>query len=232
MNNNINTSLLASTVLALSLASTTIQAKVDQAEADKLGGPELTNSGAERAGNAAGTIPEYDGGMSKPPACYDGSTWLCNPFADEKPKFVITADNASEHADKLSPGQLAMFKQYPDSYRIPVYPTHRTSALPDRIAKITKENALKTTLKGDSGLTDYSIQGFPFPIPSNGLEVIWNHVMRWRGDSVERILGQVTPQVNGKYSMVMFRIAGFHQFTHGRGLADGIQIQKPLVVQL
>ena len=54
-------------------------------------------------------------------------------FADEKPLFTITAQNVEQYKDKLSDGQLAMFKRYPETYRIPVYKTHRTVALPAEI---------------------------------------------------------------------------------------------------
>ncbi len=196
---------IVGTLCAVSLISLPAFAKVDQSEANKLGGSELTATGAEVAGNADGSIPKYTGGLTTPPKCYDGGTFLCNPFPDEKPLFVITAKNAEQYKDKLSPGQMAMFAKYPDSYRIPVYTTHRTMRVPERIAELTKQNALSTELLGDSGLSGLNLQGYPFPIPQNGLEVIWNHIGRWRGDSIERVIGQVTPQANGSYSMVMFR---------------------------
>jgi hypothetical protein len=52
---------------------------------------------------------------------------LVDPFPDDKPLFTITADNVDEHADKLSPGQVAMFKRYPDTYRMRIFPTRRSA---------------------------------------------------------------------------------------------------------
>ncbi len=179
-------------------------AKVDQAQADRLGGPELTATGAEVAGNKEGTIPAYDGGLKKPPACYDGSDFLCDPFPDDKPLFVITAENVEQHKDKLSTGQLAMFERYPKTFRMPVYQSRRTFRVPEFVAKLTKENAVNTDTVGPTGLKNYKLQGFPFPIPNNGLEAVWNHIARWRGDALDRYTGQVTPLANGAYSMVMF----------------------------
>jgi hypothetical protein len=40
----------------------------------------LTPLGAERAGNAAGTIPAWTGGFNTPPANWDGSTQLLVDF--------------------------------------------------------------------------------------------------------------------------------------------------------
>jgi len=195
--------LLAGALLASSLNPSTVLAKVDQAEADQLGG-KLTVTGAELAGNADGSIPKWDGGIAKAPACYTGGDFLCNPFPEDKPLFVITADNLDQYKDKLSPGQIAMFGKYPKSYRIPVYTTRRTTNVPARIADLTKKNALETATVSNTGLSGLNLQGYPFPLPKDGLEAIWNHVARWRGNSIERTIGQVTPQANGNYAMVMF----------------------------
>lgn len=196
--------ILAAALVAASLAAAPAMAKVDAAEAAKLGN-ELTPNGAEKAGNAAGTIPAWDGGLKQPPACYKGGEFLCNPFPDDKPLFVITAQNMEQYKDNLTPGQMAMMKKYPDTYRMPVYQTRRTHAIPDFVAELTKKNALETETVGNTGLKGLNLQGYPFPIPKNGLEVIWNHIGRYRGSSLERTIGQVTPQVNGAYSMVMFK---------------------------
>lgn len=203
----INKTFLAMVSLAIATATpaSITWAKVDQAQADKLGGSELTATGAEVAGNAAGTIPAYDGGMKQPPACYDGGEFLCDPFKDDKPLFVITADNLDKYKDNLSPGQIAMFERYPKTFRMPVYQTRRTFRVPDFVADLTKKNALNTETVGPTGLKNYSIQGYPFPIPQNGVEAVWNHIARWRGDALDRYAGQATPLTNGAYSMVMFR---------------------------
>ncbi len=196
--------LLAAALMAASLAAAPAMAKVDPAEAAKLGS-ELTPTGAEKAGNAAGTIPAWDGGMKQAPACYTGGEFLCNPFPDDKPLFVITAQNMEQYKANLTPGQMAMMKKYPDTYRMPVYQTRRTQAVPDFVADLTKKNAVETGTVGVRGLKGLNLQGYPFPIPKNGLEVIWNHIGRYRGNSLERTIGQVTPQANGAYNMVMFK---------------------------
>lgn len=196
--------ILAAALVAASLAAVPAMAKVDAAEAAKLGN-ELTPTGAEKAGNAAGTIPAWDGGIKQPPACYKGGDFLCNPFPDDKPLFVITAQNMEQYKANLTPGQMAMMKKYPDTYRMPVYQSRRSHAVPDFVAERTKKNAVETETVGNTGLKGLNLQGYPFPIPKNGLEVIWNHIGRYRGSSLERTIGQVTPQANGVYSMVMFK---------------------------
>jgi len=168
--------------LALAFATTGVFAKVEQAQADKLGGSELTVTGAQVTGNADGSIPAYSGGLQQPPACYQGGNWLCDPFPDDKPLFVITAQNVAHYQDKLSPGQVAMFQKYPDSFRMPVYQTRRTFRMPEDVARITRQNAVQTETLGVTGLKHYTPMGYPFPLAQNGLEMVWNHIARWRGD--------------------------------------------------
>lgn len=205
MKYTVKSNVLASALLAASMATVQAYAKVDQAQADKLGGSELTATGAEVAANADGSIPAYSGGITKPPACYKNDNWLCDPFPEDKPLFTITAANMEQYQDKLSPGQIAMFKKYPDTYKMPVYKSRRSYAIPDEVAALTKKNAANTETVGATGLKNLTLRGYPFPIPQNGLEVVWNHIGRYRGESLERIIGQVTPQANGRYNMVMFK---------------------------
>ncbi len=51
------------TLLVLSALALNVHAKVDSAQAARLG-QDLTPLGAERAGNIAGTIPEWTGGIT------------------------------------------------------------------------------------------------------------------------------------------------------------------------
>ncbi len=93
-------------------------------------GTTLTAVGAERAGNKDGTIPEYKGGLTTPPAGFKAGDGIRpNPFANEKPRLSIDAKNMAQHADKLTEGTKAMLQKYP-TFRVDVYPTQRTVALP------------------------------------------------------------------------------------------------------
>lgn len=68
-------------------------AKLSDEEIAQLGltGTPLTPVGATRAGNAAGTIPEWTGGIQAPPADFKPGAGWADPFADDKPLFTITA---------------------------------------------------------------------------------------------------------------------------------------------
>ncbi|WP_205341119.1 DUF1329 domain-containing protein [Denitrificimonas caeni] len=190
-------------VFLLSLFAASVMAAVSPSEAAKLGST-LTPFGAEKAGNAEGTIPEWTGGIATNAASVDSRGFLGNPFAGEKPLFTITAQNVEQYKDKLTPGQQAMFKRYPDTYRIPVYTTHRSVNMPADVVEAAKTNALNTNMvQGGNGLEKFGVAN-AFPIPQNGLEVIWNHITRYRGGSVKRYVTQATPQTNGSYSLVYF----------------------------
>src|SRR5690554_2719596 len=139
----LNKKLLATGVLAASLFAGQAWGAVSAEEAAKLGDT-LTPMGAERAGNG-GDIPEWTGGMTTPPAGYKGDGIYVNPFPNEQPKFVIDQSNVGQYEDKLSPGQIAMIRQYPD-YKLPVYPTHRTAVYPQDIMDETVKNATRSEL--------------------------------------------------------------------------------------
>lgn len=128
-------------VLAFSLLASSVMAAVSPEEAAKLGNT-LTPLGAEKAGNAEGTIPAWTGGLSTDAAPLDDGH-LTNPFKSEQPEFVITAQNVDQYKDKLTAGQQAMFKRYPETYKMRVFPTHRTAAVPDRIYEAAKKKRFK-----------------------------------------------------------------------------------------
>ncbi|WP_432217692.1 DUF1329 domain-containing protein [Pseudomonas kribbensis] len=190
-------------VLGLSLLATSVMAAVPAAEADKLG-KSLTPMGAEMAGNADGSIPTWKP-LAKNAGTVDSKGFLSDPYGSEKPLFTITAQNVDQYKDKLAPGQYAMFKRYPDTFKMPVYPSHRGATVPDDVFAAIKKNATTTTLvAGGNGLENFQT-AIPFPIPKDGLEVIWNHITRYRGGSVTRLVTQATPQTNGSFSLVYFQ---------------------------
>jgi hypothetical protein len=179
-------------------------------------GNTLTPVGAEKAGNAAGTIPEWTGGLSTDAAPVSENGFVSNPFAEDKPLFVITAQNYQQYADNLAPGQIAMFERYPETFKMPVYESRRSVSMPDAVYSATRDNAANTKLVADGyGLENYKLAN-AFPIPANGLEVVWNHITRFRGEAFQRVVVQATPQVNGSYTIVRFN----EDYVIPQGLAD------------
>ena len=189
---------------ALGLFAQNAFAELSAEQAASLGGDKLTPIGAERAGNAAGTIPAWTGGLTKMPAGYVEGEPLVDPFPNEKPLFTITAQNFEQYKENLSAGQIALLKRYPDTFRMPVYTTHRTAAYPAEIYEAIQKDAITAaTTDGGNGLVNVDAY-CPFPIPKLGIEVVWNHVLRYRGGSVKRSYTQIPVQSSGAFSPVVF----------------------------
>lgn len=171
-------------------------------------GKNLTLVGAEKAGNKEGTIPEYTGGIAKPPANYkSGSGWRPDPFESEKPLYSISAKNMDKYNDKLSEGIKAMLKKYP-TFRLDIYKTHRTAAFPKFVTDNTVKHALTAkTSNGGLSLTG-AHAGFPFPIPNDGYEAMWNYLLLYNGHTYEEryrcytvdSAGRTTLQAEGEVS--------------------------------
>ena len=186
-----------------SLASVAVaSAAISAADAGRLGN-DLTPLGGEKAGNADGSIPAWTGGITTPPAGYTPGMHHPDPYKDDAVLFTITAANADKYAAQLGAGSLALLKAYPD-YVMPVYATHRSASNPQRIYDATKQNATTAALTGNGNGISGSVVGTPFPIPQNGLEVIWNHLTRYRGVAASRTISQAAPQRNGSYTLVDF----------------------------
>lgn len=177
-----NTKLMLTVLAVTALASGAAGAAVTAAEAEALKG-RLTPLGAERAGNAAGTIPAWDGGLTKPPANYTPGNRRFDPFASDKPVLTITAENMSQHAARLSEGVQAMFKAYPKTFHIDVYPTRRSAAAPQWVYDNTLKNAVHARLENEGLTVTGAFGGVPFPIPKSALEVRMNQLSRWRGET-------------------------------------------------
>ena len=151
-------------------------AKASADEIAKLG-TSLTPMGAVKEGNADGSIAAWSGKwLGTPPGVTFAGTGspLPDPYASEKPLFTITAQNAAQYAEKLSAGQLAMFKRYPDTFKMHVYPCHRDFRYTDWTHEQIKQNAqLSALTASQEGITNVKA-GAAFPFPKSGIEQIWN----------------------------------------------------------
>lgn len=158
-------------------------AALTAADADRLG-KDLTFSGAEKTGNKDGTIPAWSGGLTKPPANWKAEQGYVDPFADEKPIKTINAANAEQHKDNLPVGLLALLKKYP-TFSMPIYPTHRTLALPQGVLDQSKAESTKISMN-NGHIDGRESSHIPFPIPKTGEEAINNHLLRYAGGGFER----------------------------------------------
>lgn len=193
--------------LSLSLAAAytgtlASRAAISESEAAKLG-DSLTPLGGIKAGNADGTIPAWTGGITTPPTGYKPGDHHSDPFAADQPLYTITGANAAQYAGKLAAGHEALLKAYP-TYKLVVYPTRRSASNPQRVYDATKKNATTAQLiEGGNGFSG-SLVGVPFPIPQNGLEVVWNSLTRYRGVAASRTIDQAAVERGGGYQLVKF----------------------------
>ena len=161
-------------VALLSIGAAQAAATAEQAEALK---STLTPLGGERAGNADGSIPEWVPNPTINASSDKVGDIPSSVFADEQPVLQITAANMAEHAERLSDGTRALLSKFP-SFRVDVYPTHRTGVAPQQVYDNTLRNATQCqTTEGGLSLSG-CYGGIPFPIPQNGTEAIWNHLLR------------------------------------------------------
>jgi hypothetical protein len=168
------------------------------AEEAKALGTTLTLVGAEKAGNKEGTIPEYAGGLTTAPAGFkSGGGVRPNPFGGEKPRLIIDAKNMAQYADKLTDGTKALLQKYP-TYRVDVYPTHRTAAFPKFVTDNTVKNATKVKTANDGRSIEGAHAGFPFPIPKDGYEAMWNHLVRFNGQAYEAKYRNLSVDASGR----------------------------------
>jgi hypothetical protein len=163
----------------------------------------LTPLGAERAGNAAGTIPAWTGGIVSVPPGYEPTRHHVDPFAADVALLTIEAANVAQHEAHLTDGQRALFAAFPD-WRMHVYPTRRSASYPEWVYEAARRNDGTAVLVTEGrGSVRNAMTTSPFPRPENGLEAIWNHLLRWRGIRVERSEGSAAVTARGRHTLVV-----------------------------
>ncbi len=203
-------------------------AAVSETEAAKLG-QSLTPLGAEKAGNASGSIPAWTGGITTPPAGYKPGDHHPDPFAGDQPLFTITAANLGQHADKISSGHQAVFKAYPNSYKMVVYPSQRSASNPQRVYDATRRNATTAKLVSNGNGISGAVVGVPFPIPQSALEVVWNSLTRFRGVAAKRNIDQAAVERGGGYQLVKFEDEFLFNYTRPDITAQELESSNTLI---
>nr|WP_231875517.1 DUF1329 domain-containing protein [Oleiphilus sp. HI0086] len=217
-----NKSILLCSVLALVLGALNANAKVSTKEVNKLGNS-LTPFGSIKSGNKNKTIPAWTGGITEAPMGYEGTgQHHIDPFASDDIKFTIDDSNYKGFKNYLTPGQYALFEAYPSSFKINVYPTHRSHSMPDWVLENTKKNAKTSSLsKGGVGIQN-AYGGIPFPIlhgknEDKALQTMWNHLTRWRGIFATLRSTEVPVQRDGSFSPITKQAEVFFNFHNPKG---------------
>ncbi|MGB3809924.1 MAG: DUF1329 domain-containing protein [Parvibaculum sp.] len=182
-----------------------VQAGVPEAAAARLG-QDLTPVGAEKAGNADGSIPAWTGGLDKAPdgIGFKGDGRYPDPFASDPVLFTIDKSSADKYADMLTPGQKAMLATYPD-YKLNVYQSRRTCALPQSVYDATRKNATTASLGGGGDSLSGVLMGMPYPLPFDAYEIVWNHNLRYRGYKLARTFASAAPTRTGSFTPIIVK---------------------------
>lgn len=178
------------------------QAKVPPEQMARLD-QDLTPLGSERGANKDGSIPAWRGGLTSPPEGigYEKGKHLPDPFAADKPLFRVTGANAGDYDAFITRGQKALLERH-DSYFMDIYPSRRSCAQPEFVYKAARNNALVGELVAEGNGVAKAIMASPFPIPNNGLEIVWNHTLRYRGYKLQRQFTAIPVNQSGDYFQI------------------------------
>lgn len=216
---------LVASALALAF-SVGAYAKMSADQVARLGA-DLTPLGAEKAGNKDGSIPAWEGGITAAPAGYKPGDHHPDPFAGDKVLFTIDKANLAQHKALLSPGQIALFNLYP-TFKMNIYQSRRTASFPQYVYDATKKIAGSAELvEGGNGIKNAAI-GIPFPQPTNGLEAIWNHILRYRGVAATRNGGQAAPTASGEYTLIGFDEQIMFKYSDPSATPEALQAENIL----
>ena len=125
--------------------------------------------GAEKAGNAAGTIPAWDGGITKAAAGLQGRRHYPDPFGGDKPLFTITRPTRSKYKANLSPGADGDAEEVPRRTRWSSIPRRRSASFPAGHYKETRRTPPRQARRRAATASWADAGGIPFPIPKDGL---------------------------------------------------------------
>lgn len=124
-----------------------------------------------------------------------------DPFKADTVQYVINSKNMGQYQAMLPEGLKTLLQKQPE-YFLQVYPTRRSASAPQRIYDATRMNALNAELISGGNGVEGVAAGVPFPLPKDGQEAIWNHIMRYRGEQIHFVTNQAAVLSNGSYTLL------------------------------
>lgn len=104
-------------------------------------------------------------------------------IAADVPLAAVGGRDSGGYADFVAPGHRALLEKHP-GHRLNVYPSRRVAFFPDAISAASRGNAATARLDGHDSIAGARL-GLPFVQPRSGLEAMWNHRLRYRGDAMQ-----------------------------------------------
>ncbi len=121
-------------------------------------------------------------------------------FADGHVKYSVTSANVAEYAEMLNPGQMNMFAQYPDTYRMDVYEESASCQLDPDIASISQSNG--TMINDNEGIEVPNFGQTPFPDPSHPQHFVWNYRLASSSiNAIERVQTSTNVKADGSITL-------------------------------
>ena len=160
---------------------------------------EKTPYGAEFKGNSDGSIPDWQGGQENNKEFGAG-------LLEEKPLYTIDASNINQYRSILPGALSALIKRYPETMKVPVFTSYRPAYYFDWIYEAIRKNRDSAKLINGGSAVVGTYPGIPFPDPKNGYEVLWNHMLSFRGVSFDVKAWEMVVQENRRSSVIKSRV--------------------------
>tara|TARA_A100001015_G_scaffold280045_1_gene341850 strand:- start:8813 stop:10147 length:1335 start_codon:yes stop_codon:yes gene_type:complete len=145
-----------------------------------------TAVGADKNGTDDGIIPEFK----------DASIPFESEYYDDQINFIVDKNNYINYL-KYLPGGLSQLIQKIKNFEIYVFPTRRTANYPDFLKESFLEKKKSKPVRNND-LFLGKINHLPYRFPETGEEIIWNHLSRYQGGSVERFVDSFVVRKNGQ----------------------------------
>ncbi len=125
---------------------------------------------------------------------------------EEKPLYTINSSNIEKYRSILPGALSALIEQYPETMEVPVFTSYRPAYYYDWIYDAIRKNRDSAKLiKGGSAVVG-AYPGIPFPDPKDGYEVLWNHMLSFRGVSLNAKSWEIVVQENRRSSVIKSRV--------------------------
>ena len=143
----------------------------------------MTAVGAEAAASNDRVVPAYSEGLRRfaERRRPKRGERLDHPFAADAPLFTVDRNSMKAHSALLSEGHKHLLRQHA-RYRMAVYPSRRSVSFPSVIEQASLANEMSARLVDADEIAGVHM-GVPFRRPKTGVEVIWNHRLRYRGQA-------------------------------------------------
>ena len=158
----------------------------------------LTPYGGQQAGNPDKSIPAWQGASSNPQT-------LDAEIKHSSTIYQINKSNIEQYKNILPQGLYALIYKYPKTMVLNVFPSFRPAYYPEWIYAFAKKNI--TSVKIVDGALINTFPAPPFIHPKDGVQVVWNHLLAFKGVSAELKVLEVTRRKSNKYTVFNSKVS-------------------------